>query len=174
MRKTTLIIISILFFGCANNRKWEPVKTIYNSGFSFEKGDILILKKKLTPYSLFGHSAIVLDKGRVAEYPAYGYGYIEVGISEWLEATLDRDMIILRPKLNDNQKEQIQNIVENYSYSKYGVINKKFGTSEFYCSSFIWRVYYDLGIDLDKNYKYFTMPYDFLKSPYLENKIEEN
>lgn len=174
MKKTILLMISLIFFGCTNNKKWESVKTIYNKGFSFEQGDILILKKKFTPYSLFGHSAIVLDKGRVAEYPAYGYGYIEVGISEWLEATLDRDLIVLRPKLNETQKNQLQEIIMSYSYSKYGVLNRKFGTSEFYCSSFIWRVYYDLGIDLDKNYKFFTLPYDFLKSTYLENKIEEN
>lgn len=176
MKKLILFFNLLFLFSCTSVSKkdFSPVKKIYNDGFKFQTGDILILKKQPNFYSIFGHSAIVLDNGKVGEYPAYGYGYIEIGLSDWLESSLDRDIIVLRADLSENQKLNINNSVWNYSSSKYGVINKKMGTDEFYCSSFIWRVYYDLGIDLDKEFKLLVMPYDFLETSELKKIKEEN
>ncbi len=173
MKKIILILILLIFTGCSHLQRntFTPVTEVLNKGFTFEPGDILILKKKINFHSEFGHSALVLEGGRVAEYPAYGYGYVEVGLSEWLEYCSSREMAVLRVPLSDEQKVEFMKLIEEYSTAKYGVFNRKFGTDEFYCSSFVWRVYYDLGFDLDKNFNFLVLPYDFLKSEYLK-KVE--
>lgn len=176
MKKLFITIILLLFTACSNIQKnnFIPVKEILNKGFTFEPGDILILKKKLNLYSSFGHSAIVLGGGRVAEYPAYHYGYVEVGLSEWLEYCSDREIIVLRASLSEEQKSELEKLTLKYSTAKYGAFNKKFTTSEFYCSSYIWRIYYELGFDLNKDFSFFVLPYDFLKSNYLQKmKMQE-
>jgi len=176
MKKLILILNLLFLIACSNisKKEFQPVEKIFNTGFNFQTGDILILKKQSNFYSFFGHSAIVLDNGKVGEYPAYGYGYIEIGLNDWLESTLHRDIIILRTNLSAEQKKALNESIWNYSDSKYGIFNKKMGTDEFYCSSFIWRIYYDLGIDLDKNFKFLVMPYDFLRSKELKQIKEEN
>lgn len=175
--KNLILIFNLLFlFSCTNlNKKnFIPMKEVLDKGFSFEVGDILILNKVADFYSIFGHSALLLGE-TVVEYPAYGYGCIEASLTEWLEFSANRKITVLRANLDLKQKEQLIQEVYNYSDAKYGVFNRKMGTSEFYCSSFIWRVYYNLGINLDKNFKIFVLPYDFLKSKNLEAiKMQEN
>ena len=176
MKKVIFILILLFFVGCTHLEKntFTPVPEILNKGFTFEPGDILILKKKMNFHSEFGHSALVLEGGRVAEYPAYGYGYVEVGLNEWLEYCSSREIAILRAPLSDKQKIEFMQLIEEYSTAKYGVFNRKFGTEEFYCSSFVWRIYYDLGFDLDKDFKFLVLPYDFFKSEYLKKvKMQE-
>ncbi len=170
MKKTIFILTLLFAISCTNiNKKdFTPVKNLYTNGFSFEEGDILILNKLANMYSVFGHSAIVLDKGKVGEYPMYGYGYIEVGLGEWIESSLDRSIIILRTDLDNEQKEKLKNLIIEYSTGVYGIFNKKISKEEFYCSSFVWKVYYELGIDLKENSNFFVFPYDFLKTDKLK------
>lgn len=169
MKKIIYILNIVLCISCTNlSKDFLPVSKIYNEGFVFEEGDILILNKLANIYSLFGHSALVLDGGRVAEYPQYGYGYIEVGLGDWLESSLDRKIIVLRTDLTNNQRKRFVELIEEYSTGRYGIFNKKMSEEEFYCSSFVWKVYYELGIDLKKDFKFFVFPYDFLKSTKVE------
>lgn len=177
MKKIIICLLLIFLYSCTSIEKdsFTPVSKLMTEGFCFEEGDILILRKKMNLYSRFGHCALVLEGGRVAEYPAYGYGYMESNLSDWLEYCSSRDIIVLRADLTEEQKEEFRDLVQNYSYSKYGAFNKKFTTKEFYCSSYIWRIYYEMGIDLNEDFKFFIFPYDFVKSRYLKQiKMQEN
>lgn len=166
MKKLIYLLYVLVLLGCNNLEKktFSPVKEILTNGFKFQEGDILILNKLPSPYSIFGHSSIVLDGGKVGEYPLYGYGYIEIGLTDWLESSINREIIVLRANLTEKQKQDLKKLIFFYSEAKYGIFNKKLSTEEFYCSSFIWRIYYDLGINLDENFVFFVLPYDFLKS----------
>lgn len=172
MKKTIFILTLLFISSCSNISKkdFTSVESLYKNGFSFQEGDILILNKLPNVYSIFGHSAIVLDKGYVGEYPMYGYGYIEVGLGEWIESSLDRNIIVLRTNLDKEQKEKLKDLIIEYSTGRYGIFNKKMSKEEFYCSSFVWKVYYDIGIDLKENFNFFVFPYDFLKTSKL-NKV---
>lgn len=173
MKKIIILFISLICISCSNIEKnqWTGVSKVLETGFEFEEGDILILNKLPNIYSIFGHSGIVLENGSVGEYPIYGYGFIEVGLADWLESSVDRKIVVLRaPNLTNEQKDILRESVDKYAFSKYGIFNKKMGTDEFYCSSFIWRIYYDMGIDLDKDFTYFVVPYDFFNTKLLKKQ----
>lgn len=176
--KKVILILNLMFLAACNNiekKTFFPMEKIIDGGFRFQEGDILILNKLPNIYSVFGHSAIVLEGGKVGEFPLYGYGYIEIGLADWMEGSRDREITVLRAYLGENQKNELKKLIKFYSDAQYGIFNKKFSTEEFYCSSFIWRIYFDLGIDLDKTFKFFVLPYDFLRNKNLKKiKPEES
>lgn len=168
-------ILLFLFCSCSNLRKelnWKEIKE--NEVFlNLEAGDIIVKEKQFSLLGMFGHSAIMKDKRTVVDYPKLGEKAYEIDINYWLEK--DRDILILRYKdMNELFKKKLLENIEKYKNKDYGInLNKKNSTS-FYCSQFIWYVYYktaqELGyyLDIDSNGGIFIYPYDFLESKNLE------
>ncbi len=168
-----LIMTSFLYISCSSveyewNNSYETLVK-YND---IQVGDILILNRKFNPYSLFCHSAMVVEKNIIGEYPAYGYNYIERTIPMWFFENFDRKVIVLRYKnMNINLKNKLLEAVGKYRYGKYSVFVGRVNDKKFYCSSWIYKVYLDLGIDLVDNNNFYVLPYDFLTSEKLD-KVE--
>ncbi len=165
-----LIITSFLYISCTSvDYKWNSSYEALVQNSHMQVGDILILNKKFTPYSLFGHSAMVVGRNIIGEYPAYGYDYIERTIPMWFFENFDRKVIVLRYKnMNIDLQNKLLEAVEKYRYGKYSVFIGRVNDEKFYCSSWIYKVYLDLGIDLVNNNDFYVLPYDFLISEELE------
>ena len=64
--------------------------------------------------------------------------------------------------------------MEKYFGKYYKISSDKMNTDGFYCSQYIWYIYYitaqEMGfeLDLDSDGGSFILPYDFINSPYLE------
>lgn len=166
-------LISIISFlvSCSNNvqkSNWKKINenTIF---LNLEPGDIIIKEKKATILELFGHSAIMKDERTVLDYPKIGKTSYEIDISYWLEK--NRDILILRYKnMNDVFRKKLLENMKKYSDKSYKINFSKHNKNSFYCSQFIWYVYYktaeELGfiLDLDSDQGIFVFPYDFIKS----------
>jgi len=174
VRYLFIILITILIFhtGCANNKsniKWNNIDTVKKNRTQIEIGDIIIKKKKFTPYSMFGHSAIFVTKDYIAEFPKIGMGFLLSTLNEW--DALDSEVIILRyNNISFNlQQEIIKNILDSRDKIYRFVFNKK-NNEYYYCSQFVWEIFYRSGknlnidIDLDGDGGLFVFPYDILKS----------
>lgn len=171
--KLLLITISFIFVSCSSvdyawNKSYETLVQ-YNH---LEVGDIIILNKKFNPYSLFGHSAMVVGHNIIGEYPAYGHDYIERTMPMWFFENFDRRVIVLRHKnLTAEMQNKILEGVERYRGGEYSIFVGKINDEKFYCSSWIYKIYLDLGIDLVEDSDFYVLPYDFLSSEKLE-KVE--
>ena len=70
--------------------------------------------------------------------------------------------------------------MKKYFGKSYRISSNRENTGAFYCSQYIWYVYYitakEMGfeLDLDSNGGNFVFPYDFINSPYLEIVNIEN
>ena len=64
--------------------------------------------------------------------------------------------------------------MDKYFGKNYKISSNKMNTDGFYCSQYIWYIYYitaqEMGfeLDLDSDGGNFVLPYDFINSPYLE------
>lgn len=149
--------------------KKPEVYTTYSK--HLDAGDILISYKDIThPLSWFGHSAIVVGDNAVGEYPKILTGYHENHIIDWMK---NRDVkIALRYKNNTAlfKKRLLQNI-DDLKHHRYKITHKT-DTSGFYCSQYIWYLFWktakDLGyqLDIDKDKGYFVTPYDLINKQY--------
>lgn len=76
--------------------------------------------------------------------------------------------------MNDFFRKKLIENIDKYSNKKYKIVFNKKNNDNFYCSQFIWYVYYktaaELGfyLDLDSNKGLFIFPYDFINSQYLK------
>lgn len=74
-----------------------------------------------------------------------------------------KKILVLRPKTNE---ETISGAIK-YGHTKlnthfnFDFFNKT-RTDKFYCSQFVWRCYFNNGIDLDRNAGLAVFPYDFI------------
>ena len=96
-------ILALLFFvslsGCSTlNQSWKSDAFITKNNLeNLEVGDIVITSKNWKkPMSWFGHSAIMVSKYKVGEYPELYYGYYETDIILWLSKK--KDFTVLRYK----------------------------------------------------------------------------
>ncbi len=120
--------------------------------------------------SWFGHSAVMVREYKVGEYPEPCYGYYETDIILWLRKK--KEFTALRYKNFDEKfkREFLRNLPATKD-KEYNITNKTNGSS-FYCSQYIWYLYWktarDLGyeLDIDKDGGYFVTPYDLLNSNY--------
>jgi uncharacterized protein YycO len=139
-------------------------------------GDIIIKNKLVkNPMGWYGHSAIVVKPDIMGDYPELGVGYYEIDTYSWLYE--DRKVMVLRYK---NFDEKFKNLfVENLTKhtDKGYFISNKTNTNSFYCSKYIWYIYYitakELGyeLDLDSDGGFMVFPYDLIKSKKLEQII---
>ena len=76
-------------------------------------------------------------------------------------------------KENKFKKRLVKNM-EKYFGKDYKIHFNKLNTDGFYCSQYIWYIYYitaqEMGfeLDLDSDGGPYVLPYDFINSPYLE------
>lgn len=112
----------------------------------------------------------------MGDYPHLISDYYELDPYSWLSE--DRKVIVLRYKwMTPIFKEKLIENIKKYKGKRYSIFfNKKHNTS-FYCSQFIWYLYWktanDLGfeLDIDGDGGFLVFPFDLLKSPSLEQVI---
>lgn len=134
-----------------------------------QNGDILITKSSHTLFIRHGHAGMVVDKeaGLVLE----ALGYQQPSRLESLEKWNYYPTVkVLRLKNVD--EEVIEQLVEKakseYVDLKYRLFANKSNRHATHCSDIIWKVFQEIGIDLDSNGGYFVMPKDICESPWLE------
>lgn len=166
-----LIIVIFLFSNCSNidkNINWNHSKKIMKNSNKLKIGDILIKKKKYTPTSYFGHSAIVVSDNLIGEYPKFNLGYCETGILDWLYN--DKELVVLRYKYFDEKfKKEFLKTINDYKGKNYSLSFNKYSKDSFYCSKYVWLIYVEIAEKLNyqlnlKKYKnqLYIYPYDFL------------
>lgn len=176
IKKLGLFFIVITIIGCSNKSyTWQPTQNAINNSSSLKVGDIIIKDKLVTdPISWLGHSSVIVSEDIIGDFPKLGQTYYTIDINSWLNEP-NRNVIVLRYKYFDDRFRQkfLENI-DIYGKGKYKISFSKKNSDNFYCSKFIWFLYYktaqDLGykLDLDSDGGLIVFPYDFLNSPFLE------
>jgi uncharacterized protein YycO len=171
MRKELLAALQV-YMDVENN--WNSIKVerdmdLYRgSGKAVGKpGDILIAvvdldnisMDKIMEGTLTSHAAMVdLDPSKVLEVMPGG---VQNLANDW--RTRYKKILVLRPKTDETT---IRGAIA-YGHFKlntplaFDFMNKT-RTDHFYCSQFVWRCYYNNGLDLDANGGHAVFPYDFI------------
>jgi len=176
LKLSVFIVIGLFFIGCTalpENRQWGSAEELRMNLTTLQTGDILVKNRKWDPLSWYGHAAIMVDEKNIGDYPKIGVGYYEIDSYSWLYER--RDVIILRYKNFDERfKKKLLENIEIYKDRGYWIGLNKRSDKRFYCSQFVWYIYWrtakDLGydLDLDSNGGIIVGPYDFLGSGELE------
>mgnify|MGYP002633776141 CR=1 FL=1 len=177
--KYIIVLIGFWFLsGCASlDQSWRAEAPSAKQNLDKVKiGDIVITAKDWkSPLSWFGHSAVMIDKYRLGEYPEFGYGYYETDIILWLSKK--KNFTVLRYKGFDEKfKKAFLKNLPNTKDKSYQVVSKT-NNDAFYCSQYIWYLYWktakDLGykLDIDFDGGYFVTPYDLLNSQYFDKVL---
>lgn len=169
----SLLVFYLFLSGCTSlDSKWlSGDRTFKNNASKLKIGDIIVTSKDWkSPMSWFGHSAVMVSKYKVGEYPEPCYGYYETDIILWLRKK--QDFTAVRYKnFDDKFKKAFLNNLPETKDKKYRLTSKT-DNSSFYCSQYIWYLYWktakDLGydLDIDKDGGYLVTPYDLLNSNY--------
>lgn len=169
-----LLIISISCSSIDPKYSWYTPKEIIAKQDQLETGDILILSKKPSLRSMWGHAAILNGEKRIVEFPSYSTGYSESPIYAWQDLT--RKIAIFRLKnIDDNFKNELFKEMDKTIRKPYGLTFDKNFDKRLYCSQFVYLVFKNAGnnlgqnIDLDSNGGGWVMPFDIMYSPLLEN-----
>lgn len=175
-----LLITDVFLGGCSTNTAqfytWKNHEQLYQVGQKLKVGDIIITSKDWTrPISWLGHSAVMISPTKVGEYPHLCSGYYETNAVFWLSQKTK--FSVLRYKKFNPQFEAafLKNLPET-KYKRYKIV-KKTDNSGFYCSQYIWYLYWktgkDLGydLDIDKDGGYLVTPYDLLNSTYFDKVL---
>ena len=103
----------------------------------------------------------------------FGINHILLIFDYWLEE--GRDILVLRYKdMTDEFRKRLIKNMGKYFGKDYRISSDKMNTEGFYCSQYIWYIYYitaqEMGfeLDLDSDGGPYVLPYDFINSPYLE------
>ncbi len=172
-----IIIMFLLILSCQSidpKYKWYDGKTLIKKEKQLESGDILILSKKNTLLSMWGHIAILNEDKKIVEFPSYGKGYSESPLFFWYK--LDRKIAVFRLKnIDDEFKKILFEEIDKTLNKKYGITFDKDFDKRLYCSQFIYLIFKRAGlkvnknINLDSNGGRFVMPFDVMNSEFLEN-----
>ncbi len=174
-----LLLFSLIFIfsACSNisnkNIKWKEIDSSKGTFFTFKTGDIILKEKRFSPIGMFGHCGIMKNDWVLVDYPKLGEKSYNIDVDLWLEE--NRDILILRYKnMNEIFEKKLVENLEKYSGKKYKIVFDKKNSDTFYCSQFIWFVYYitaqELGfnLDIDSNKGIIVFPYDFINSKELK------
>lgn len=167
-------ILDALTFQIKIAIEWDDLKVekdldLYNSTDKAlgKPGDILIAMVDLDNFdinaiklgSITTHAAMVdSDPKKLLEVMPSGVQNVE---NDW--KTRYKKTLVLRPQADE---ETIKSAIEyghtqiNIPYN-YILLNKT-RTDKFYCSQFVWRCYYNSGLDLDRNSGNAVFPYDLI------------
>ncbi|MGM0509287.1 MAG: YiiX/YebB-like N1pC/P60 family cysteine hydrolase [Fusobacteriota bacterium] len=177
MKKVLFIFMLILFFGCTSTSKkgdvWQDPKLLPKNKSKLQVGDIIIKRKGDRFLELFGHSGIVTENNLVAEVPKMGVGFIYTSLSHWENSP--RDIMVFRLKdVSQEFKDILLSEIEKAHDKPYRIVFNKKSDHGYYCSQFVWNVYYKTSlnfkkeIDLNSDGGLFVFPYDMIDSKYLE------
>lgn len=137
-----------------------------------QTGDILVSKSSHTLLFRHGHAGLVIDadEGLVLEARGYGAPSMLLPLSEW---NYFPTVKVLR--LKDADEELIQKVVETattrYLDLPYNIFATKGNSTSTHCSDIVWKVFNELGYDLDGNGGAFVTPQDLVTSPCLYEVI---
>lgn len=171
MKKFFLFFIIILIFNaCSNIPKsiWRS-KEDTSSYSGLRAGDIIIKEKEFSILGMLGHSGIMRTRNLIVDYPKFGASSFILNIEDWLEE--DRNFIVMRYiDMDETFRQKLLENIDSTLDKKYRITFDKANSNAFYCSQYIWYLYYitakelnrDLDIDSDKGF--FVFPYDFIKS----------
>jgi uncharacterized protein YycO len=170
-KKLILVIgIILIFTSCANipkDREWQPIKVVRDRHNELQIGDIIV-KNKIgkRPLTWFGHAAMVVKEDTIGDYPRIGAKYYELDTYSWLYE--DRNVMVFRYKHFDEKfKKKFLENAKKYSGRSYAFTTKT-NTNTFYCSKYVWYIYYitakDLGydLDIDSDGGLLALPYDLI------------
>lgn len=177
LKKICLFVFLLyMIIGCSNNRySWQPTDVAIANSYKLQTGDIIIKDKLITdPISWLGHSSVMVSDTHIGDFPMPGNEYYTISVKAWLNEP-NREVIVLRyPYFNQQFKETFLKNVEKYGHGKYRISFFKEKPADFYCSKFVWFLFYktakDLGydLDLDSNKGLIVFPYNFLNSENLK------
>lgn len=181
MKKIFLALILIIFTACTSISKniWGSSEIL--NVVNLQTGDIIIKEKEFNLFGIYGHSGIMRDGNILVDYPQYGSGINIFEIQDWIEK--NRKIIVLRYiGMNEVFRQKLAEKIDYYikSNKKYGISLNKNTDKKFYCSQFIWYLYYktakELGfqLDIDSDRGFLVFPYDFINSKELKIVNSEN
>ena len=181
-KKKLLWIIFIFFLGgCATVPKkiiWQDATEVAMNSFKLKTGDIIV-KNKLwnEPISWGGHCGVMINNFEIGDYPKIGINFYSLPSYDWLMER-GRKVVVLRyDKFNDKFKKYFEKNAIEYSKGTYLLTLNKFSTNHFYCSKYVWFLYYKTGQDMGYNLNidsdggYIIFPYDFLNSKELHQVL---
>ncbi|MGL5355095.1 MAG: YiiX/YebB-like N1pC/P60 family cysteine hydrolase [Cetobacterium sp.] len=172
-----LVFINII--GCSNNGYvWQDSQSVIQHSELLQTGDIILKNKMITdPLSWLGHSSVMINDSYIGDFPMPGKNYYTISVKAWLNET-NRKIVVLRYKgFNEEFKQKFLENIKLYGNGKYKTSFFKKNSTDFYCSKFIWFLYYktalemNYSLDLDSNKGLIIFPYDFLNSFDLEQII---
>ena len=179
IQRILLFLILTFVLICKTNEQkyfWYSPKEIISNVDKLEPGDILILSKKPTLRSMWGHAAVLNEHKKVVEFPSYSAGYSESPLFVW--QGIDRKISVFRLKgIDDNFKNALFEEINKTIYKPYGLTFNKNFDKRLYCSQFVYLVFKNAGkkvgrtVDLDSNGGGWVMPFDIMRSSLLENVI---
>ena len=153
---------------------WYTTHEVISNADKLQPGDILILSKKPTLRSMWGHAAIINENRKIVEFPSYSIGYSESPIYSW--RAINRQVSVMRLKnIDDDFRSALFKEIDKTLTKPYGITFNKTFDKRLYCSQFVYLVFKKAGIDvgrnvdLDSNGGGMVMPFDILESPLLEN-----
>lgn len=177
IQRILLFLILSLMLICKTNEKnylWYSPKEVISNINKLQTGDILILSKRPTLHSMWGHAAVLNEHKKVVEFPSYSIGYSESPIYSW--QNLNRKIAVFRLKGIDNEfKTALFKEIDETVTKPYGITFHKNFDKRLYCSQFIYIIFKKAGekvgreVDLDSNGGAWVMPFDIMGSPLLEN-----
>ena len=180
LRKVFLtVMLALLLVACKSidpNYKWYSAKEVIDKSEKLQPGDILVLSKKSSLRSMWGHVAVLNEEKKIVEFPSYSNGYSESPLFVW--QGIDRKISVFRLKgIDDNFKNALFEEINKTIYKPYGLTFNKNFDKRLYCSQFVYLVFKNAGkkvgrtIDLDSNGGGWVMPFDIMRSSLLENVI---
>lgn len=172
-----LSILFFLFLSCETispKYQWYTPKEVIENQDRLEPGDILILSKRNTLRSMWGHSAVLNEDKKIVEFPSYSNGYSESPLFAW--QNVNRKVAIFRLKgIDDNFKNALFKEIDSTVTKPYGLTFDKNFDKRLYCSQFVYLVFKNAGINVGKDINLdsdgggWVMPFDIMDSPLLEN-----
>ena len=153
---------------------WYSPREVISNADKLQPGDILILSKRPTLRSMWGHAAVLNEHKKIVEVPSYFAGYSESPIYAW--QNINRKVAIFRLKgIDDKFKSVLFKEINETITKPYGLTFHKNFDKRLYCSQFVYLVFKRAGektgreVNLDSNGGGWVMPFDIMDSDLLEN-----
>lgn len=133
-----------------------------------QDGDILISKSSHTLLFRHGHAGVVVDAeaGLVVESLGYGEKSTLQPLSKW-----DYYPAVKVLRLKDASEDLINHVIEiaqnDFLNLNYNIFATKTDLTTTHCSDIVWKIFNEVGIDLDSNGGPIVTPQDISKSPFL-------
>lgn len=130
-----------------------------------QEGDILITKSNHTLFYRHGHAGVVIDakEGLVLEALGYGESSTFEPLEKW---NYYPTVKVLRLKDASQQDRLMSQNFTPFLGIDYHLFARKADLSATHCADIVWKVFNQIGIDVDSNGGYFVTPKDIAKSPY--------